>query len=419
MSGSGSRPKSDDKSAWPTPALGAPISEGHVIAGRYEIKGRLGKGGMGVIYRAHDRMLDEPVALKVLRQEYLDTPGMDERFRSEIKLARKVGHKNVCRIYEYGEAERIRYIAMELIEGTDLKHRLDSTEGGLPVEEAYETAIQTASGLQAIHELGIIHRDLKTPNIMLDPAGRVKLMDFGIAKDAAQAGPSRLTSAGFVMGTPEYMSPEQCRGATLDFRSDIYSLGVVLYEVFTGDLPFRADTPIATVMKQIREPFVASPEAVRKIPKPMLAVLQKMLEKRPEDRYPDTAAVVEALKQARAATDLNAAPEPADAWPDTDRREETRLDIFVNALLKRLGPDQRVLRQERTIAENISRRGARVMTSMSDINRGEIVIFEETEGGFSTRAEVRNSLRGRDNVHRLHLRFLDHRAPDRLVRTDS
>jgi serine/threonine protein kinase len=399
--------------------LGAPISEGHVIAGRYEIKGRIGKGGMGVIYRAHDRMLDEPVALKVLRQEYLETPGMDERFRSEIKLARKVGHKNVCRIFEYGEAERIRYIAMELIEGRDLKHRLDSLAGGLPVPEAYETAIQTAMGLQAIHELGIIHRDLKTPNIMLDASGRVKLMDFGIAKDATQAAPSRLTSAGFVMGTPEYMSPEQCRGATLDFRSDIYSLGVVFYEMFTGDLPFRAETPVAIVMKQIRDPFVPSDAAVEKIPRPMLEVLHKMLEKRPQDRYQDLAGVIEALQRARATTDLSAAAPAETVWPDVDRREETRLDIFVNAVLKRLGPDQRVLRQERTIAENISRRGARVMTSMTDIARGDVVIFEEAEGQFSTRAEVRNSLRGRDNVHRLHLRFLDKRAPDRLVRTDS
>jgi tRNA A-37 threonylcarbamoyl transferase component Bud32/Tfp pilus assembly protein PilZ len=186
------------------------LTQGAILAARYEIQTQLGKGGMGVVYKAHDRLLDETVAIKVLRSELMNTPELARRFRSEIKLARKVTHTNVCRIHEYGEDGPLSYISMALIEGTDLRKLLRQQPEGLPVEEAFEAAIQSADGLQAIHSVGIIHRDLKTPNIVRDDLGIVRLMDFGIAKEANHN--AGLTATGEVMGTPEYMSPEQCRG---------------------------------------------------------------------------------------------------------------------------------------------------------------------------------------------------------------
>jgi serine/threonine protein kinase len=406
-----------------TPPTGSPaIAQGSVVAGRYEIGRRLGRGGMGVIHLAHDRMLDETVVLKILRHEIAETPGMDERFRSEIRLARKVTHRNVCRIYEYGEDGQIRFISMEWIDGHDLRDQLDSHPEGLPVKQAFSVALQIAEGLEAIHDVGIIHRDLKTPNIMLDKRGRVRLMDFGIAKDTARLGQVGLTQAGVVMGTPEYMSPEQCRAQPLDLRSDIYSLGIVLYEVFTGDVPFQADTPMDTVLLQVQKPLPLDSAEARRIPKPMRAVLSRLLAKRAADRYASVNEAIDAIRKARAETlaeerhtDRNRTPK---AWPTVDRREDPRLEIYVNAVVKHLGPDGRTLQQERTIAENISHGGAQVMTSMSGIVAGDTVLFEEIGGEFSTRAEIRNSYLGPDNVHRLNLRF-EQRAPDRLVQTDS
>jgi hypothetical protein len=220
---------------------------------------------------------------------------MAQRFRSEIKLARKVSHRNVCRIHEYGEHEGLRYICMELVDGVNLK-QLVREGNGLPAGEAYDVAIQMAKGLQAIHDAGIIHRDLKTPNIMRDARGIVRLMDFGIAKQLEGGGSAGLTLAGQMIGTPEYMSPEQGRGYKLDYRTDIYSLGVVIFEVFTGGVPFRGDTPVATVFKHVQEaPALDHP----RIPPPLVPVLRKALAKDPDERYATARGVAAALRLAR------------------------------------------------------------------------------------------------------------------------
>ncbi|HET9317313.1 MAG TPA: serine/threonine-protein kinase, partial [Vicinamibacteria bacterium] len=208
--------------------LAATLRLGSVVAGRYEIQQQLGKGGMGVVYRAHDKLLDEQVAIKVLRPEVARDAEISKRFQSEIKLARRVSHKNVCRIHEYGEDRGLRYISMEYMQGVDLRQILRE-RGGLPPDEAYATALQLADGLHAIHEVGVIHRDLKTPNIMIDSSGQVRLMDFGIAKQSGGTGATLSgTAMGMIVGTPEYMSPEQGRGEKVDFRSDVYALGVVI-----------------------------------------------------------------------------------------------------------------------------------------------------------------------------------------------
>ena len=158
------------------------VTRGSVIASRYRVVAPLGRGGMGAVYRAHDEVLDDEVALKILRPEVAGTPEMAARFRSEIKLARKVSHWNVCRIHEYGEEGGLQYISMELISGATLKDRLRA--GPLPSDKAFDVSIQIAEGLAAIHKVGIIHRDLKSPNVMIDDEGTAKVMDFGIAKPA-------------------------------------------------------------------------------------------------------------------------------------------------------------------------------------------------------------------------------------------
>ena len=271
------------------------LTPGTVFHDRYEILGALGRGGMGMVYKARDRALDETVAIKVLRPDFSQDPTMAERFKTEIRLARKVRHRNVCAIHDFGEERGLQFISMELVEGMDLK-RLLRERGALPLGEAYELAIQVAEGLQAVHEAGIIHRDLKTPNVMRDPEGRARLMDFGIAK---RQGGETLTATGSIVGTPEYMSPEQAQGHKADYRSDIYSLGIVTYELFTGQTPFRGETPISTILKQISDPPPLDTAPALGLPAELRTVLQRALAKDPEARYQTAQAFADALRNAR------------------------------------------------------------------------------------------------------------------------
>jgi serine/threonine-protein kinase len=271
----------------------ATISRGSLIASRYEILGCLGEGGMGVVFKAHDRVLDETVAMKTLRADAAESPEIRRRFVSEIKLARKVRHDNVCGIHEYGDEQGLRYITMEFVEGVNLR-KVMRARGHLPQSEAFQIALQVARGLQAIHEAGIIHRDLKSTNIMLDAQGVVRVMDFGLAK---QSGVDT-TLLGAVMGTPEYMSPEQARGQRVDFRCDLYALGVLIYEVFTGVVPFRGDTPVAVIAQHLNDPPPLEGPAAAAIPGPLVPVLRKALAKDPVDRYQTIEAMLEALEQA-------------------------------------------------------------------------------------------------------------------------
>jgi hypothetical protein len=294
-------------------ACGAPLdpglaglADGALFASRFEILGPLGRGGMGMVYRAFDRELGETVAIKILRPDVARESGRNEqRFRSEIRLARRVRHRNVCSVYGDGEDRGLLYICMELVEGENLAR--SAREGsGLPPAEAWSVTLQVVDGLRAIHEVGVVHRDLKTANLMRDHAGVVRVMDFGIAK---QHGPgateATLTATGDLMGTPEYMSPEQLRGDEVDFRSDLYSLGVVVYELFTGALPFRGDTPVATILKQLQDPpdlgLPTLPEALR-------PVLARALAKSPDDRYATADEMGRALEEASEAQSPGSVP---------------------------------------------------------------------------------------------------------------
>jgi serine/threonine protein kinase len=274
------------------------LTRGSLLSGRYEILDAIGHGGMGVVYKARDIDLDETVAIKVIRTDGTGkSTDLDRRFRSEIKLARRITHPNVCRIHDYNHAGHLTYIIMEYVPGTDLRHVLRQ-RGRLPAEEALAIVLQVAHGLEAVHRHGVVHRDLKTPNLMRTPDGTVKLMDFGIAKSLAGDATIGATATGQIVGTPEYMSPEQASGGTVDARSDIYALGVVLFELLTGELPFHGDTPVSTILKLLHEPPPLEGTLRARIPEPVVPILRKALTKDPRERHATASELIAELRQA-------------------------------------------------------------------------------------------------------------------------
>jgi serine/threonine-protein kinase len=263
------------------------VPAGGLFANRYEVLGTVGKGGMGVVYRARDQQLDEVVALKVVRSEVMkEDPTLLDRFKQEIKLARRITHRNILRTHDFGETAGTPYISMEYLEGVTLKDLLRS-KGALPLGVGLRIAKQMCQGLEAAHQQGVVHRDIKPQNILILPeSGDLKILDFGNARvsemDAAASG---LTTAGTVMGTPDYIPPEQAQGNPADFRSDIYSLGVVLFEIFTGRMPFTGDTVMAVVLSHIQKPPPPPRSVNPKIPPDLEAIILRCLEKQPDRRY--------------------------------------------------------------------------------------------------------------------------------------
>jgi serine/threonine-protein kinase len=268
---------------------GSRMERGSSFGGRYEILGTLGRGGMGVVYRARDRQLDDTVALKVLRAEVLqEDPSLLDRFKQEIKLARRITHRNVLRTHDFGEADGVPYISMEYLEGVTLKD-LVRNKGALPPGVGLRIAKQMCQGLEAAHLQGVVHRDIKPQNMLILPeTGELKIMDFGIARVSEVKGgvaAAGLTTTGTVMGTPDYMPPEQAQGRAADFRSDIYALGVVLFELFTGALPFDGDSVMAVVLKHIQDPPPRPRSVSPRLTEELEAIILRCLEKDPARRY--------------------------------------------------------------------------------------------------------------------------------------
>jgi len=274
---------------------GGQLRPGATFAGRYEVKEMLGAGGMGVVYRAFDRELQEPVAIKTLKPEAMAGGSVAlDRFKQEIRLARKIAHRNVVRTYDLGEQNGMYYLTMEYVEGTSLKQLIVS-RGKLPVAVTLTVGKQLCRALEVAHAEGVIHRDIKPQNIVVEPSGFLKVMDFGIARLANPPQGKGLTEAGVSIGTPDYMSPEQLSGAELDPRSDLYAAGVVLFECITGRVPFEAETTWALVAKHLEE----EPPDPRKfnpdVPGPLAAVILKAMAKTPGDRYATAAEMHDAL----------------------------------------------------------------------------------------------------------------------------
>jgi tetratricopeptide (TPR) repeat protein/predicted Ser/Thr protein kinase len=267
------------------------IPEGSDLGDRYHIIRQLGEGGMGEVYLARDRELDRDVALKVIRFDLASQPGILERFKREIQLSSNVTHKNILRVYDLGEAQGVKFLTMQYVDGLDLA-ALMRREGRLPLSRATDIFRQICEGLQAAHEQGVIHRDLKPQNILIDGRGRVAIADFGLAKSFEYAS---LTEAGKVIGTPHYMSPEQVKGIALDQRSDIYSLGIILYEMLTGTVPFTGTSAYEVMIQRTQRTPRPASDHNPKIPPYLLKILDRCLQPIPDLRYANTAEILRDL----------------------------------------------------------------------------------------------------------------------------
>ncbi|MGD8376440.1 MAG: protein kinase [Acidobacteriota bacterium] len=270
----------------------------------YEVEEALGKGGMGVVYRARDTRLQRPVALKVLRSELTGDPERRRRFLQEARSASALTHPAIAQVYDVDEADGVIFIAMELVQGKTVRQLLQSKE--LDLQGAVDVALQVSQGLGRAHEAGIVHRDIKTDNIMLTPDGHAKILDFGLAKLLHPEGPddehassmetvAQATQAGTILGTIAYMSPEQARGLPVDQRSDVFSMGIVLYEMVTGELPFQGGSALDTMHAIAYEETRPVTVVRRNLPPDLHRIISRCLRKRPDDRYPDGRALAKDL----------------------------------------------------------------------------------------------------------------------------
>ena len=260
----------------------AMLQPGDLIGARYEILSILGRGGMGAVYKALDREVGRTVALKLIRPELASDPAMLARFKQELLTSTQVTHRNVIRIYDIADADGLKFITMEFVEGDHLRQIL-LDNGKLPPEKAVEIIRQVCLALDAAHSVGIIHRDLKPPNIMQEEkTGRIVVMDFGIARSMASEG---MTQTGALIGTIDYMSPEQSMGKALDQRSDIFSVGLIFYELLTGNMPYKADSAMASLLRRNQERAIPVVQLDTSIPKGLSDIVAKCLERDLDQRY--------------------------------------------------------------------------------------------------------------------------------------
>jgi serine/threonine-protein kinase len=274
------------------------LAPGRVVGGRFELLAVLGSGGMGVVYKARDRELDEVVAVKMLRPELAGDREHMGRLKDELKLARKITHPNVVRTYDFDEADGLPFISMEYVRGVTLRDLLDRS-GRPPYSAGLHLVRQLCRGLAAAHAVGVLHRDIKPENLILEANGNAKLMDFGIARPAVRLAPG-VTAAGWLVGTPRYLAPEQLQGRDADQRADVYSAGVVAYEVFTGALPHVAPSVMEAIAQTLHEEPAPPSRHWPEIPGELERILLACLRKAPEERYPDAAGLLADLDRLKA-----------------------------------------------------------------------------------------------------------------------
>jgi len=267
------------------------LSRGTELADKYKIEEVVGKGGMGIVYKAEDTKLKRSVALKFLPSELMQDEEARERFVLEAQVAAALSHPNICTIHEIDEEEGKSFIAMEYVKGQSLKEKIE--RGALGEQEALNIAIQVVEGLEEAHKKGIIHRDIKSANIMVTEKGQAKVMDFGLAK---VKGGTLLTREGTTLGTVAYMSPEQARGEEVDHRSDIWSLGVVIYEMLSGQLPFQGEREASILYSVVHEEPKPLKEIKRDLPPELQQIINRALKKKPESRYSSAAEMLNDLK---------------------------------------------------------------------------------------------------------------------------
>ncbi len=272
------------------------LPPGETFGGRYKIERVLGRGGMGTVYLAEDAELGEKVAIKTIRSDLItsDESAM-ERFRNEIRLARKVTSRHIVRTHDFGKADDVYFVTMEYVQGMTLRALLDK-RGQLDTDATLAIARQLADGLECAHEQGIIHRDLKPENLLLDASGTLKVMDFGVARLAERT--TALTQAGMVVGTPAYMAPEQLLSEDVDARSDLYSVGVVLYECLTGKPPFEAKSPISLIAKVLNETAIAPDMVKPDVPHAISELVMRLLSKEPGERPQSANTLAQSLSSA-------------------------------------------------------------------------------------------------------------------------
>lgn len=304
------------------------LSPGASISSRYEIVRLLGQGGMGAVYQAHDKELERQVAIKVIRADMAANPEILRRFKQELILARQITHKNVIRIFDLGQADGVKFITMEYIEGENLQIVLRRKKKLGPAEAANILA-QVCRALEAAHNEGVIHRDLKPQNIMLDKTGRAYVMDFGIARSMLGVG---MTQTGALIGTPDYMSPEQAKGQSLDARSDLFSVGIIFYEMLSGQVPFNADTTMGKLWMRTNVPARPLGELDKTIPQPLSDIARKCLEIDPQKRFASAAELLQHIEMWQgpaAGTRIIAAPTAA--WPAYTKWVAASLGVAVIA----------------------------------------------------------------------------------------
>jgi eukaryotic-like serine/threonine-protein kinase len=299
---------------------------GTVLSGRYRLQAKLGSGGMSTVFLARDQTLDRDVAIKVMHREMSEQADQLERFRQEARAVAKISHPNVVAVIDAGEDHGHPYIVLEYVEGETLKQRI-ARVGALDPQEALAYAIEIARGLTVAHSRSMVHRDIKPQNVLIDPEGRAKLTDFGISRQLEQDG---MTATGRVLGTTDYVAPEQAMGRGVDPRSDVYSLGVVLYEMLIGQVPFHADSQVGVAMKHVNEEIPDVQQRRPEISAAAALVVERATSKDPDKRYQDVGEMIDDLstalevEAARAGSSTGEATSILDALPPPKRKLSSR-----------------------------------------------------------------------------------------------
>ncbi|MHB8542158.1 MAG: serine/threonine-protein kinase, partial [Candidatus Acidiferrales bacterium] len=274
------------------------LEPGDELGERYRIEGLLGQGGMGRVYKAYDKELDRTIALKVLQPELTTDPNAMQRFKQELLLASRISHKNILRIHDLGEADGVKFISMAYVEGKDLHHLLRE-EGKLPTARAQKIAEQLCEALDAAHSEGVVHRDLKPQNILMGKNDHVYVSDFGLAK-SLEASAAGMTRTGQYLGTPKYMAPEQVEAKPVDNRTDLYALGLILYEMVTGEEAFKGDSTLQIMYRRVKEKPPNPKQVNPELPDNLTRVILRCLERDPARRYPNAKEILADLHSGRA-----------------------------------------------------------------------------------------------------------------------